>query len=73
MANTRQFPWAEYNSGALTPARRQELLAAVETGPCYITGGFSLELEGLGGILRTPSDGTAKPYGIQYLRNRPNP
>jgi maltose O-acetyltransferase len=73
LANTRQFPWAEYNSGALTPARRQELLAAVETGPCYITGGFSLELEGLGGILRTPSDGTAKPYGIQYLRNRPNP
>jgi maltose O-acetyltransferase len=73
LANTRQFPWAEYNSEALTPERRRELLAALEDGPCYITGGFSLELEGLGGTSRTPRDETAKPYGIEYLRNRPNP
>jgi len=56
LAKTRQFPWSEYNSEALTPERRQELLSALQDGPAYLTGGFSLEVKGLGGTARTPHD-----------------
>jgi maltose O-acetyltransferase len=41
-----QFPWTEYNTNAWTPERREELLATLEEGPVYITGGFSEELKG---------------------------
>jgi len=72
LAKARLFPWSEYNSEALTPQRRQEILAALAAGPAYLTGGFSLELQGLGGTRRTPHDETAQPYGIQFLRDRRN-
>ena len=70
IAETAQFPWAKYNIGALTPERRKELLSALETGPCYISGGFSEELKGRGGTGRTPYGPTAKPHGVQYLKIR---
>ena len=70
MAQTRNFPWSEFNSTALTPAQRQQMLAALAEGPAYITGGFSAELRGQGGTERTPHDHTAKPHGLQYLKNR---
>jgi hypothetical protein len=70
LADTRQFPWTEYNAGALTPERRQEILDALETGPAYITGGFSEELKGQGGTERTPYDHTAKQHGLQYWKER---
>jgi maltose O-acetyltransferase len=56
LAKARQFPWVEYNSEALTPERRQELLRALQDGPAYLTGGFSLEMKGLGGTPRTPHE-----------------
>jgi hypothetical protein len=56
LAKTPQFPWVDYNSEALTPERRQELLSALQDGPAYLTGGFSLEVKGLGGTARTPHD-----------------
>ena len=70
LATARHFPWAEYNIEALTPERRQEVLDALDAGPCYMTGGFSLELQGLGGTSRTPHNETAQPYGIEFLRSR---
>ena len=70
MAAGRQFPWTEYNTNALTPERRRELLAALEEGPVYITGGFSEELKGRGGTPRTPYDDTARPHGVKYLELR---
>jgi maltose O-acetyltransferase len=68
MAAGRKFPWTEYHSGAWTPQRRQELLAALAEGPVYVTGGFSEELKGGGGTARTPFDKTAKPNGVEYLK-----
>lgn len=70
LARVQKFPWTEYNIGALTPERRQELLAALDEGPFYITGGFSEELKGGGGTARTAYDETAKPNGIQYMKAR---
>ena len=70
MAAGRQFPWTQYNTSAWTPERRRELLAALDEGPVYITGGFSEELKGGGGTARTPYDETAKPNGVQYLKSR---
>jgi maltose O-acetyltransferase len=70
MASRRQFPWIEYNTTVLTPGRRRELLASLNEGPIYITGGFSEELKGGGGTARTKYDETAKPHGVQYLKLR---
>ena len=70
LAEGRGFPWTEYNADAWTPERRQELLAALDEGPVYITGGFSEELKGGGGTTRTPYDETAKPHGVQYVKSR---
>lgn len=69
MAKGRLLPWTEYQTGALTPARRQELLQALATGPVYLTGGFSEELKGRGGTQRTPYDHTALPHGLQRFKN----
>jgi maltose O-acetyltransferase len=73
MAKGRPFPWIEYNSEALTPQRREELFSALERGPVYLTGGFSLELQGQGGTERTPYGHTAKPHGLQYMKERGSP
>jgi maltose O-acetyltransferase len=70
IAQTRRFPWTEYNAGSLTAERLRDLLAALEKGPAYITGGFSEELKGLGGTERTPFDHTAQPHGVRYLKDR---
>jgi maltose O-acetyltransferase len=70
IAQTRQFPWTEYNSGALTGERLREMLTALEKGPVYVMGGFSEELKGQGGTERTPYDDTARPHGVQYLKER---
>jgi len=70
LAQARKFPWTEYNAGALTSERLQEVLEALEQGPAYITGGFSEELKGQGGTERTPHDETARPHGVQYLKER---
>jgi len=70
ITQTRQFPWTEYNAGSLTPWRLRELLAALEKGPAYITGGFSEEMKGQGGTERTPFDHTAEPNGMQYLKKK---
>lgn len=70
MSQNSSFPWTEYNLAALTPEKRQEMLAAVAKGSAYITGGFSEELRGQGGTERTPYDYTAKPHGIQYLKKQ---
>ena len=70
LAAAQKFPWTEYNSNVLTPERRQELLAALDQGPVYITGGFSEELKGGGGTARTPYNDTAKPNGVEYLKMR---
>jgi maltose O-acetyltransferase len=69
MAKGRLFPWNDYKEGALTPERRRELLQALAEGPVYITGGFSEELKGTGGIQRTPYDQTALPHGLQRFKN----
>jgi len=71
LSQAPQFAWREYNANALTPERMQKIVAAVEKGPVYITGGFSEELKGLGGTERTPYDHTAKPHGIRFLKERP--
>jgi len=73
MTQSRLFPWKEYNAASLTPERLKEILAAVEQGPAYLTGGFSEELKGLGGTERTPHDRTAKPTGVEYLKGRRDP
>jgi maltose O-acetyltransferase len=73
MAGNRTFPWKEYNAASLTPERLKEILAAVEQGPAYLTGGFSEELKGLGGTERTPHDRTAKPTDVEYLKGRRDP
>jgi hypothetical protein len=70
LAAGRKFPWTEYNTNDWTNERRQELVAALQEGPLYITGGFSEELRGGGGTARTPYDETAKPNGVQYLKMR---
>jgi len=70
IASTRLLPWTEYKLDALQPRQIQEILSAVEHGPAYLTGGFSEELKGLGGTERTAYDSTAKPYGVQYLKER---
>jgi maltose O-acetyltransferase len=69
MAKGRLFPWTEYEAGALTPERRQEILQALAEGPVYLTGGFSEELKGKGGTQRTPYDQTALPHGLQRFKN----
>jgi hypothetical protein len=69
MAKGRLFPWTEYEAGALTPERRQEILQALAEGPVYLTGGFSEELKGKGGIERTPYGPTALPHGLQRIKN----
>jgi len=70
MAAGRQFPWPDYNIDVLTPERRTEIMEALGKGPAYVTGGFSAELQGLGGTERTPHDETAEPHGVEYLRQR---
>ncbi len=70
LARVRQFPWNEYNADALTPGRRNEMLAALEEGTAYVIGGFSAELDNRGATRRTPYDHTAKPHGVAYLRER---
>jgi hypothetical protein len=63
-----RFPWPRYNADVMTLELRQELVTALEKGAIYITGGFSEELKGQGGTPRTPFDETAKPNGVQYLK-----
>jgi maltose O-acetyltransferase len=70
LAEARKFPWVEYDASALTAERRQEILSALESGPVYVTGGFSAELRKQGGTERTPYDRTARPTGVQYLKER---
>ena len=70
MATVPQFPWMEYNIAAMTPERLQELMAALDKGPVYITGGFSEELKRAGGTPRTAYDESAKPHGVQYWKAR---
>lgn len=70
MERGRRFPWSEYNLNALTPERRGELLQAAAEGPVYLTGGFSAELLGKGGLDRTPHEATARPHGMEYLKRR---
>lgn len=70
MASARRFPWTEYNVGSLNAERLQELMAALDEGPVYITGGFSEELKGGGGTARTAYDESAKPHGVQYWKSR---
>ena len=70
LATARKFPWTEYNIGSMTPERLRELMAALDQGPVYITGGFSEELKGGGGTARTAYDETAKPHGVQYWKSR---
>ena len=65
-----RFPWKDYNPDALTAARRAEIVAAVQNGRAYLTGGFSAELEGKGGTQRTPRTASARPYGMQWLAAR---
>jgi len=65
-----QFPWPDYNVNVLTPERRRQLVEALVKGPIYITGGFSEELKGRGGMDRTPYNETAKPHGVEYLGRR---
>jgi maltose O-acetyltransferase len=60
MAEGRQFPWKDYNASALTPERRAEILAALDHGPVYLTGGFSEELRNQGTTQRTPHDPAAR-------------
>lgn len=70
LARGPQFPWSEYNPDVLTAARRAEVVAALANGPAYLKGGFSAELEGAGGTQRTPRNGDARPYGMQWLAAR---
>jgi maltose O-acetyltransferase len=70
ISQNSSFPWTKYNLTSLTPERRDEMLTALTKGPAYITGGFSEELRGQGGTERTLYDHTAKPHGMQYLKNR---
>jgi maltose O-acetyltransferase len=68
ITQARLFPWSEYGGDSLTLRQRQDILGAIDSGPVYITGGFSEELQGHGGTERTPYDQTAKPHGMQYLK-----
>jgi len=70
LETAKKFPWTEYNIGSMTPDRLQELMAALDEGPVYITGGFSEELKGGGGTARTAIDENAKPNGVQYWKER---
>jgi hypothetical protein len=70
LATAKKFPWTEYNVGSITPERLQELMAALDEGPVYITGGFSEELKGGGGTARTAIGESAKPNGVQYWKER---
>ena len=70
LASGPTFPWNDYNPDVLTAARRAEIVAAVQSGRAYLTGGFSAELEGGGGTQRTPRTDTARPYGMQWLAAR---
>ncbi len=70
MSQGRCFSWNEYLGGPMTPEKRQQLAAAVEHGPAYITGGFREELKGRGGTARTPHDASAKPPGVEYWSSR---
>ena len=70
LATGRQFPWSNYNIDILTSERRAEIMDALREGPAYVTGGFSAELKRQGGTLRTLYDETAKPNGVEYLRQR---
>lgn len=47
------FDYAHYDVRALTPERRDELVAACESGIAFIVGGRSAELRGEGGTPRT--------------------
>ena len=70
LATAKKFPWTEYNISSMTPDRLQELMAALDEGPVYVTGGFSEELKGGGGTARTAIDENAKPNGVQYWKER---
>lgn len=70
LGTAKQFPWTEYNIGSMTPDRLRELIAALDDGPVYITGGFSEELKGGGGTARTAIGQSAKPHGVQYWKAR---
>lgn len=48
------FPYERYRAPALNFERRAELVAAVQDGPAYITGGFSALLAGRSGMRTTP-------------------
>ncbi|HVP31957.1 MAG TPA: acyltransferase [Myxococcota bacterium] len=51
------FDYTRYDIRALTAERRAELVAAVQDGDAYITGGRAAELRGEGGTARTPTSG----------------
>jgi maltose O-acetyltransferase len=57
-----KFQYTEYDVNVLTPQRRAELVAAVESGDAYILGGHTEELKGRGGSSRTSfrSEGRGK-------------
>lgn len=52
------FPYDEYDSGSLTPERREEMVRAVASADAYIVGGRTAELAGTGGTKRTAAAAT---------------
>lgn len=57
MAQSKAFPYLEYDIRSITPERNAELLAAVSRHDAYVTGGHTAELNGLGATPRTPKAG----------------
>lgn len=53
ISQAARFDYDRYDIRALTPERRDELIAACESGVAYIVGGRSAELRGDGGTART--------------------
>lgn len=57
LAERPRFPCDAFDSRALTPARRAELVAAVADGDAFITGGFTALLHGKAGMQTTALPG----------------
>lgn len=51
-----KFPCADFASGALTPQKQAEIMAAVADGEAYVLGGYIEERQGRGGTPRTKAN-----------------